>query len=205
MAEDAGLIEPLGRWVLHEACRQNRQWIRDGLPEVPVSVNLSAFQFRDPGLPDQVGQVLFDTSLSPHLLELELTESTVMEKAYNASEMLRSLVSYGVRIAVDDFGTGYSSLSYLDRFPLHTLKVDRSFIDKSLENSSIVQAIVSLAHSLNLNVVAEGVETEAQLDLLRRLGCNHYQGFLKSPALSAAEFAKLLKRERTLQALESDA
>ena len=203
MAEDAGLIEPLGRWVLYEACRQNRQWIRDGLPEVPVSVNLSAFQFRDPGLPDQVGQVLFDTSLSPHLLELELTESTVMEKAYNASEMLQLLVSYGVRIAVDDFGTGYSSLSYLDRFPLHTLKVDRSFIDKCLENSSIVQAIVSLAHSLNLNVVAEGVETQAQLALLRRLGCNHYQGFLASPAVSAAEFARMLRNEQSARTLES--
>jgi diguanylate cyclase (GGDEF)-like protein len=203
MAEDSGLIEPLGRWVLQEACRQNRQWIRDGLPEIPVSVNLSAFQFRDTGLPDQVGQVLFDTSLSPHLLELELTESTVMEKAYNASEMLQSLVSYGVRIAVDDFGTGYSSLSYLDRFPLHTLKIDRSFIDKILENSSIVQAIVSLAHSLNLNVVAEGVETEAQLAMLRRLGCNHYQGFLKSPAVSAADFAKLLRREQSAQPVET--
>jgi diguanylate cyclase (GGDEF)-like protein len=203
MAEETGLIEALGRWVLHEACRQNRQWISDGLPEIPVSVNLSAYQFRDPGLPDQVGQVLFDTSLSPHLLELELTESTVMEKAYNASEMLQSLVSYGVRISVDDFGTGYSSLSYLDRFPLHTLKVDRSFIDKSLENSSIVQAIVSLAHSLNLNVVAEGVETEAQLNLLRQLGCN--QGFLKSPAVSAKDFADLLRGEQATPVLETQA
>jgi diguanylate cyclase (GGDEF)-like protein len=205
MAEETGLIEALGRWVLHEACRQNRQWISDGLPEIPVSVNLSAYQFRDPGLPDQVGQVLFDTSLSPHLLELELTESTVMEKAYNASEMLQSLVSYGVRISVDDFGTGYSSLSYLDRFPLHTLKVDRSFIDKSLENSSIVQAIVSLAHSLNLNVVAEGVETEAQLNLLRQLGCNQYQGFLKSPAVSAKDFADLLRGEQATPVLETQA
>lgn len=199
MAEDTGLIVPLGRWVLENACRQNHQWIVDGLAEVPVSVNLSAYQFREPGLPDLVGQVLFDTALSPHLLELELTESTVMEKAYNASEMLHSLVSFGVRISVDDFGTGYSSLSYLDRFPLHTLKVDRSFIDKSLENSSIVQAIISLAHSLNLNVVAEGVETEAQLDLLRRLGCNHYQGYLKSPAVSADVFAKMLRNEHMVE------
>jgi diguanylate cyclase (GGDEF)-like protein len=203
MAEEMGLIETLGRWVLQEACRQNRQWINDGLLEIPVSVNLSAFQFRDPGLPDQVGQVLFDTSLSPHLLELELTESTVMEKAYNASEMLQLLVSYGVRISVDDFGTGYSSLSYLDRFPLHTLKIDRSFIDKILENASIVQAIISLAHSLNLNVVAEGVETKAQLELLRQLGCDQYQGYLKSPAVSATEFAELLRQEQRAQALET--
>ncbi len=197
MAEDNNLIETLGHWVLENACRQNKRWISEGLPEIPVSVNLSAHQFRDPGLPDQVGQVLFDTGLSPHLLELELTESTVMEKAYNASEMLQSLVSFGVRISVDDFGTGYSSLSYLDRFPLHTLKVDRSFIDKCLENSSIVQAIVALAHNLNLNVVAEGVETEAQLELLRGLGCNQYQGFLKSPPVSASAFAEMLRQEQS--------
>jgi diguanylate cyclase (GGDEF)-like protein len=203
LAEDSGLIVPIGEWVLREACRQLRAWLDEGLPPVRVAVNLSAKQFKQADLPEVVRCALQTSNLQPGYLELELTESAVMDDAEKSAAMLQTLSTMGVHISIDDFGTGYSSLSHLRRFPLDKLKIDRSFIRDLMQNPedvAIVRAIISLAHSLRLRVVAEGVETSEQLEFLRRLGCDQYQGFLYSPAVPAPVFAQLIKRlqaERT--------
>jgi diguanylate cyclase (GGDEF)-like protein len=199
LAEDSGLIVPIGEWVLREACRQLRAWLDEGLPPVRVAVNLSAKQFKQEDLPEIVRGALETSNLQPGYLELELTESAIMHDAEKSAAVLQALSTMGVHISIDDFGTGYSSLSYLRRFPLDKLKIDRSFIRDLMlnpEDVAIVRAIISLAHSLRLRVVAEGVETNDQLEFLRRLGCDQYQGFLYSPAVPAAVFAQLIKRLR---------
>ncbi|MGC2033715.1 MAG: EAL domain-containing protein [Steroidobacteraceae bacterium] len=194
LAEETGLILPIGRWVLREACRQARQWQVEGLPFLRVAVNLSPVQFRQPGFLAVIRGALNDHALEPRFLEIEVTESTVMSHAEGSIETLEELSRMGVIVAIDDFGTGYSSMSYLRRFPIDKLKIDRSFIHDlagSADDTSIVRAIISLAHSLRLKVVAEGVETSAQLEQLKALGCDQYQGFLMSPAVPAAEVAAL--------------
>ncbi|MET0535252.1 MAG: EAL domain-containing protein [Steroidobacter sp.] len=196
LAEETGLILQIGDWVLHEACRQAREWQVNGTAPVRVAINMSAQQFKQKNLAQIVQSALESANLEPTYLEIELTESAVMHNAAASAAVLEQLSRIGVHISIDDFGTGYSSLSYLRRFPLDKLKIDRSFIKDVLNNAedaAIVEAIISLAHSLRLQVIAEGVETEAQLDFLRSLGCDKYQGFYCSPALLPQKFAELMR------------
>ncbi len=181
IAEDSGLILPLGEWVLRTACAQNKHWQDMGYPPVRVAVNLSARQFREKDLVSRVAEILSETGLEAEWLELEITESLSMENVRLSVEILRKLKSMGIRLSIDDFGTGFSSLSYLSRFPLNTLKIDRSFIsvlNTHSDGNAIVLTIIQLAQNLGLKVIAEGVETEAQLDFLRAKGCDEVQGFL---------------------------
>jgi len=202
MAEELNLITPLGEWVLRTACLQNKAWQEAGLPPLRVSVNLSAQQFRKATLVQQVQQVLRETGLEPQYLELEITESIMMLNIDIAIETIRQLKDLGIYISIDDFGTGYSSLSYLKKFPIHTLKIDQSFVrDLSLspDNEAIVTAVIRMAHSLNLNVIAEGVETEQQLEFLRERDCHEVQGYLFSRPVPPDEFVRwLVHREAEL-------
>ncbi|HEU4603758.1 MAG TPA: EAL domain-containing protein [Steroidobacteraceae bacterium] len=199
VAEETGLIMPIGEWVIREACRQVRRWLDAGMPPLRVSVNLSAKQFRHADLTAVVRSALDEAQLQPGYLELELTESAVMHDPEKSALTLQQLSTMGVHISIDDFGTGYSSLSYLRRFPLDKLKIDRSFVRDLMQNPddvSIVRAIISLAHSLRLRVVAEGVETLDQLNFLTELGCDQYQGFYCSPAVPPNDFVALIQRIR---------
>jgi diguanylate cyclase (GGDEF)-like protein len=199
LAEESGLINSIGEWVLREACRQCKAWQREGLPPLRVAVNVSASQFRQGNLLDVIHSAVNDAGLDPRFLELELTESAVMTNPEESADILEKLSSIGVLVSVDDFGTGYSSMSYLRRFPIDKLKIDRGFVKDLMtraDDASIVQAIISLAHSLRLKVVAEGVETPEQLDSLRSMGCDQYQGFHFSPPLSAGDFGALIRRLR---------
>jgi diguanylate cyclase (GGDEF)-like protein len=201
LAEETGLMVPLGEWVLRTACAQAKAWQRAGFTNLSVSVNLSLRQFRQTNLTGMVEQVLTETGLAPSCLELELTESSVMKNTERAVATLRRLQALGIRIAIDDFGTGYSSLNYLKNLPIDTLKIDRSFVRDAATNpvdAAIVQAIITLAHSLNLRVKAEGVETQEQLDFLRRLRCDEIQGYLLSRPLPAEALERLLWEERKL-------
>jgi diguanylate cyclase (GGDEF)-like protein len=209
LAEECGLIGTIGGWVIREACRQTRAWQIDGVPTLRVSVNLSASQFRDSGLVDSIRRALDDAGLEARYLEVELTESAVMSDPEKSIAILEQLSVMGVLVSVDDFGTGYSSMSYLRRFPIDKLKIDRVFIDEIAsrpEDASIVRAIVSLAHSLRLKVVAEGVETPAQLEFLKTAGCDEYQGYHFSRPLPAANFERLVRESHTADVLtEEDA
>jgi len=196
LAEACGLIDSIGEWVVREGCRQARAWQLEGLPHLRVAVNLSAFQFRNGNLLQMIRKALQAADLDPRFLEVEITESAVMSDPEESVTILEQLSRMGVVVSVDDFGTGYSSMSYLRRFPIDKLKIDRAFIAELIsraDDTSIVKAIVSLAHSLHLKVVAEGVETAEQLELLKRLGCDQYQGFCFSPAVPAAQFSALLR------------
>lgn len=196
MAEECGLIEPLGEWVIHEACRAARDWQVEGAQPTRVAVNLSALQFRHGNLAHMISEALRDASLDPRCLEIEITETALMSDPEASVGILEQISRMGVVVSVDDFGTGYSSMSYLRRFPIDKLKIDRGFISEMMsrpDDVSIVSAIISLAHSLHLKVVAEGVETAEQRELLRTLGCDQYQGYCYSPAVPGAEFVSLLR------------
>jgi diguanylate cyclase len=201
LAEECGLIGSVGEWVVREACRQARAWQDEGLTPIRVSVNLSPTQFRGSGLAHSIRRALDDVGLDPQYLEVELTESAVMSDPEESIAILEQLSAMGVMVSVDDFGTGYSSMSYLRRFPIDKLKIDRVFINEIAsrpEDASIVRAIVSLAHSLRLKVVAEGVETPAQLDFLKAVGCDEYQGYHFSRPVPANEFEHIV-REKSAQ------
>ena len=193
IAEDTGLIAPLGDWVLETAARQMQRWRRAGANHLRLAVNLSARQLRQPEFVDRITRVLADTGLDPDALELEITESTLMELGNVLIATMLDLRSIGVRFAIDDFGTGYSSLAYLRRLPIDTLKIDRSFvadIQPHQGGAEIASAIIALAHKLQIGVLAEGVENEAQLSFLKEQGCDEFQGFLISQAVSAEDFAR---------------
>jgi EAL domain-containing protein (putative c-di-GMP-specific phosphodiesterase class I) len=192
VAEDSGLIVSVGNWVLEAACRQQAQWLREGLVFGRVAANVSALQFRQQDFFANVVKTLERSGLDPHYLELELTESAVMHGIDIVLEKLRRLSELGVKLAIDDFGTGQSSLSYLKRFPIHRLKVDQSFVaglPEDKEDAAITQAVISLGHSLGLNVIAEGVETPSQADYLKSLMCDDAQGFFYSRPLFPGDFA----------------
>ncbi|MEG4965886.1 EAL domain-containing response regulator [Microcoleus sp. B6-A1] len=194
-AEETGFIVQLGEWVLQTACRQMQVWKNAGFSGLRVAVNLSPRQFHQPDLSSRVAQILAETGLQASSLELELTESLMVEDAESAIATLQQLKKLGVSISIDDFGTGYSSLSYLTQYPFDTLKIDRCFISNITDgctNAAIVKAIIEMAHSLCLEVIAEGVETEAEKDFLWRYKCDIMQGYLFSPPLAAADFEQLL-------------
>ncbi len=198
LAEESGLIVPIGEWVLREACRQQRLWQDQGLPMLRVAVNISALQFRRVDLVETVARALRDAAVDARYLEIELTETAVMSDPEESVAILERLSRMGVIVSVDDFGTGYSSMSYLRRFPIDKLKIDRSFIANvlnSADDASIVQAIISLAHSLRLKVVAEGIESAEQVNFLQGMGCDQYQGFYFSRPVDAAAFEKLLRSQ----------
>ncbi|ALI02536.1 cyclic di-GMP phosphodiesterase [Pseudomonas sp. FW306-02-F02-AA] len=195
VAEDSGLIIPLSKWVLTQACQQARAWQLAGLPAISMSVNVSAIDFRQHDFVDGIVRILELTGLDPTLLELEITESVLMQNVEATVQTLHAIKALGVRLAIDDFGTGYSSLSYLQRFPVDVLKIDQSFIrGLSTENNdaALVSAIISLGKSLNLNIIAEGVETLEQLDFLKALQCEEGQGYFFSKAVLPQEFVQLL-------------
>jgi EAL domain-containing protein (putative c-di-GMP-specific phosphodiesterase class I) len=197
IAEESGLGRSLGEWTLREACSQSRRWQAAGLRPVPVAVNLSARVFRDRMLPATLAGILRDTGLEPRFLELEITESAVMQQSDSTLETLSQLSAMGIQLAVDDFGTGYSSLAYLKRFPIDKLKIDQSFvrdIPGDGEDVAIAQAIISLAKTLELRCVAEGVESEAQLDFLVAHGCDDVQGNLLCAPCEARETERIFPR-----------
>ncbi len=201
LAEETGLIVAIGAWVLQQACSENKNWQAAGLPPLCISVNLSVRQFRQPDLVDMIAATLLETRLDAGYLELELTESLVMGNAEQFIERLQALKAMGVQLSIDDFGTGYSSLVYLKRFPIDTLKIDREFIRDIAtdpDDAAITRAIISLGHSMNLNVIAEGVETIAQLDYLTQHGCDQMQGYYFSKPLSRQDFTHFQMQGRHL-------
>src|SRR5215211_2824617 len=207
LAEDSGLIISLGDWILRAACSQNKAWQDAGLAPMRLSVNFSARQFQQPSFMSAVAEILKETNLDPRWLELELTESSIMKEQEQAIEKLHELKLMGIRVAIDDFGTGYSSLNYLKRFPIDTLKIDKSFVSdvcKDPHDTAIVRAIINLGHALDLTVIAEGVETKEQLQYLSALECDVVQGFLFSKAISAAAFEELLVEQRRVSSLTAD-
>ncbi len=201
LAEETGLIVPIGEWVVRTACLQSRAWQNAGLPAVTMAVNISARQFREKNLLQVVAKILAETGLDPTQLELEVTESVIMHDAQHVIAALQAFRDMGVRLSVDDFGTGYSSLSYLKRFPVDRLKIDQSFvrdITTDADDAAIAQAVITLGHTMNLRVIAEGVETPEQLAFLRRNQCDEMQGYLFGKPMPAHEFGKLLETGRTL-------
>jgi diguanylate cyclase (GGDEF)-like protein len=195
VAEETGLIIPIGRYVLREACRQVKVWTTSPVGAVPVSVNISSHQFRDGGFVQDVREAVADAGIDTTYLELEITESVLLQDVEKTLVELQVLKEAGISLSIDDFGTGYSSLSYLKRFPIDTIKIDRSFVKdlhQDADDAAICAAILAMSHQLGMSVVAEGVETREQLEFLRRHKCDHVQGYIASPALSADEFLALL-------------
>ena len=197
IAEETGLIITIGEWILLKACSQNKAWQNTGFSPIPVAVNVSARQFKQQGLAEIVAQVLNETGLDPRFLEIELTESILMHDEELVMARLGMFTAKGVRLSIDDFGTGYSSMRYLKRLPIHKLKIDKSFVDDITTDPSdraISEAIVTMAHSLQLKVIAEGVETKEQLKVLRSLGCDEAQGFLFYKPLPADKITDILSK-----------
>ena len=199
LLEDTGLIIQVGEWALREACKQCKAWQNAGLPAIPVSVNISARQFKQKNLVSMISEILVDTQLDPRYLQLELTESVLVDNIGVTVATLRALHTIGTKLSIDDFGTGYSSLSYLKQFPLHALKIDRSFlkdINKRSEDAAIAIAIITLGHSLKLDVVAEGVETNEQKEFLKKQNCNIMQGHLFGYPMHAVQIEEWLGDEK---------
>ncbi len=200
LAEETGMIIPIGLWTLREVCMRAKAWKDAGLPHMPIAVNLSASQFREEQLVSQLAEILKSTGVDPGVLELEITESMVMQDPDEAVKLMRNLRAMGVGLTIDDFGTGYSSLSYLKRFPINSLKVDRSFV-RDLAHSSddvaITRAVIAMAHSLQMNVIAEGVELKEQLEVLRKEGCDEFQGYLCRPPLVEEDLIRFIREGGT--------
>ncbi|MET0677292.1 MAG: EAL domain-containing protein, partial [Bradyrhizobium sp.] len=196
LAEETGLIVPIGRWVLNKACAQNMAWQRRGLRPVTMAVNLSPRQFTDQNLLQDVDEALLASGMSAVLLQLEVTESMVMRNVSRAIKLLDAIQSRGIRLAIDDFGTGYSSMSLMKQFPIDTIKIDRSFVRDlpvDSEDQAIAQAIISMGKALGMTVIAEGVETVEQEAFLRNHACDEMQGFLFSRPLPPRQLAELLR------------
>ncbi|MGZ3240893.1 MAG: two-component system response regulator [Burkholderiaceae bacterium] len=207
IAEETGLILPIGEWVLYQACAQLKQWRNNGYPDLRIAVNLSARQFFQANLADTVATVLKECDLPADALELEITESMLMQPSQDNMAVLKQLSSMGIQLSIDDFGTGYSSLAYLQHFPLHALKIDRSFvvgISQDSHDAAIVTAIIAMAHSLRLKVTAEGVDSAEQVSFLKAHGCLTAQGFYYSKPVSAQAFTELLGREYCLPDADSN-
>ncbi len=201
IAEDCGLILPIGRWVLREACLQAKAWQQAGLPPIIVAVNISALEFRDKNFIENIRAVIEETGLEPRYLELELTESVLMQDAASTDSMLHALANLGVRLTIDDFGTGYSSLSYLKQFPINTLKIDQSFVNQmcsNLDDAAIVSAVTSMGKSLKLCVIAEGVESSEQSAFLLAQHCDEGQGYYFGRPMVAEALATLLQTGKAL-------
>jgi EAL domain-containing protein (putative c-di-GMP-specific phosphodiesterase class I) len=205
VAEQTGLIIALGEWVLRTACAQAQDWFQRSGDALHVAVNISGKQLLQKGFVETVERALRDTGLAPQMLELEITESTLMEYAKDTLALLRALRGLGVRLSIDDFGTGYSSLAYLKRFPINTIKIDRAFvrdIPGDADDMAIASVMISLAHSLRLDVVAEGVETVAQRQFMRAHGCELMQGYLLSEPVSAEVFESRMPQWAALASSE---
>jgi EAL domain-containing protein (putative c-di-GMP-specific phosphodiesterase class I) len=199
LAEQTGLIVPIGDWVLATACAQQKAWREAGLPPLTISVNLSARQFQRQDLVELVARLIRETGCDPRYLALEITETAVMENPQAAVAIFRQLNEMGVQLAIDDFGTGYSSLSYLKRFPIDSLKIDRSFvhdITHDTDDATIVDSVIALAHSMHLKVVAEGVEDARQLQFLREHGCDQMQGYYVSKPVPASAIEAMMQPPR---------
>ncbi|HEY5625385.1 MAG TPA: EAL domain-containing protein, partial [Dehalococcoidia bacterium] len=197
VAEETGMIVPLGEWVLRTACAQNAAWQAAGLPPIRIAVNLSARQFQHRDLVGMVSEALRESRLDSRYLQLEITESIAMEDAEFTGGTMTELHKMGVQVAIDDFGVGYSSLSYLKRFPISAVKIDQSFVRDLMTDSSdaaIASTIIAMAHALELSVIAEGVETEEQLTFLREQRCTEFQGYYCTKPLPADELEELLRR-----------
>jgi EAL domain-containing protein (putative c-di-GMP-specific phosphodiesterase class I) len=202
LAEETGLIVPIGDWVLMTCCRQNKAWQDAGLTPLTISVNISARQLQKKDLSGVIAGILQETGLAPRFLELEIVESMIMKDVDSSMAIMKDLKGLGIKLAMDDFGTGYSSLSYLKRFPFDKLKIDLSFVRDIMidpESAAIARAIIAMAHNLNLRAIAEGVETEEQLKYLRLHGCDEIQGFYVSQPVNAREFEELLRKDNWLQ------
>ncbi|HEY6513665.1 MAG TPA: EAL domain-containing protein, partial [Burkholderiaceae bacterium] len=198
--EETGLIVAVGEWVIKSACAQILAWQRAGIELVPVAVNLSARQFQSSNLGESIVSLIEKSGIEPRFLELEITESTLMQNAEGTVSTLQYLKACGLRISIDDFGTGYSSLAYLKRFPIEKLKIDKSFIHSlpgDDSDAAIVRAVIQMARALNLKVNAEGVETEPQRQFLAQEGCDELQGFLLAPALDPFSFEQRLRQQAT--------
>jgi EAL domain-containing protein (putative c-di-GMP-specific phosphodiesterase class I) len=196
IAEESGLILPIGIWVLREACMQLQRWHREGHTDMRIAVNFSARQFYQPRFHDIVMEILDETGIAPHSLELEITESVLVQHNEENMALLKRLSATGVQLSLDDFGTGYSSLSYLQRFPIHALKIDRSFvqgIDRDANQTALVAAIIAMAQGLRLKVIAEGVENVHQADFLKSHGCLAAQGYYYGKPVPAQAFSELLR------------
>jgi len=199
LAEETGLIIPIGEWVLYEACRQNKEWQNEGFPPIRVAVNISSRQFKQNNLVEVISNILKETELDPEYLELELTESIIQDSKYAITTM-KKIKSMGIHLSIDDFGTGYSSLSYLKLFPIETLKIDQSFTKNIFEDSkdaALVHTIINMAHNLDLKVIAEGVETQEQLHFLQQRKCNEAQGYFFSRPISAKELTNIFNEQVT--------